>query len=311
MDLRHLRLVDTLSQEGTLTGAGKKLYLSQSALSRQLSEIEDELGVALFKREKKRMVLTAEGARVLDGAKAVLGEVRRLQEDVRRMVAGDMGTLRLGACSHTCFHWLPSVLQSFKAAYPGVSVQIDTSAAHDPVAHLATGAIDLAIVNIKEKSGRVSYRKLFDDEMFAIVRKDHAWAGEPYVTARRFADENLINYDLPIEEVVFYQRVLLPAGVTPKSLTRLPMTDAIVEMVKAGMGVAVLNQWSIEPFLTWSEELRAVRVTRNGLMRTWYAARLRDDRKPPYVTGFIDYLAKRGKRRPATPPRPTRAAKRG
>jgi LysR family transcriptional regulator for metE and metH len=296
MELRHLNLVVTLAGEGTLTSAGKKLYLSQSALSRQLREIEDELGAPLFRRVKKRMVLTTEGKRVLEGANAVLGEVRRVREDVRCMTVGDVGTLRLGACSHTCFHWLPAVLQSFKGAHPGVEVQIDTAAAHDPAAHLTKGVIDLAIVNIKPIETRISYKKLFDDEMFAVVPKDHSWAGKTHVTARHFAEEHLINYDYPIEEVVFYQRVLLPAGVTPKSLTKLPMTDAIVEMVKAGMGVAVLNHWSIRPFLETNKDLRAIRVTKNGLKRTWYAARRRDERQPPYVSAFIDHLARHAKR---------------
>ena len=73
MEMRHLRLVQTLATEGTLTAAGKRLYLSQSALSHQLREIEDEFGILLFDRCRKRMVLTPAGARVLGAADVVQG----------------------------------------------------------------------------------------------------------------------------------------------------------------------------------------------------------------------------------------------
>jgi LysR family transcriptional regulator for metE and metH len=293
MELRHLRLIHSLSEEGTLTNAGKKLCLSQSALSHQLSEIEQECGVLLFKRARKRMVLTPAGKRVLKCATAVLDELRHLHNDMRRMASGDTGTLRIAACQHACFHWLPAVLRSFRQVHPGVQVQVVTAATYEPAAHLLKGTIDLAIENFKEREPRILYKKLFDDEMVALVHKDHHWARKTYVTAKHFADEHLINYDRPLEEVVFYQRVLLPARVTPKSLTQLSMTEAIIDMVKAGIGVAVLNRWSVLPYLG-SPALRAIRVTRKGFKRVWYAAVKRGDHQPRFFATFIDLLARHG-----------------
>jgi LysR family transcriptional regulator for metE and metH len=241
------------------------------------------------------MVLTPAGKRVLKCATAVLDELRHLHNDVGRMASGDTGVLRVAACQHTCFHWLPAVLGSFKQVHPGVQVQVVTAATYEPAAHLLKGTIDVAIENYREKEPKILYKKLFDDEMVALVHKDHPWAGKVYVSAKQFADEHLINYDRPLEEVVFYQRVLLPAGVTPKSLTQLSMTEAILDLVKAGMGVAVLNRWSVRPYLK-SPDLRALRVTKNGLKRVWYAAVKRSDQQPSYLVTFIDLLARQGRR---------------
>lgn len=293
MELRHLRLIRALAENGTLTDAGKRLHLSQSALSHQLHDVEEEMGAPLFRRVRKRMVLTSLGQRMLKSASAVLDELERLHHDAKQMVEGKSGTLRLAACSHACFQWLPAVLGSFKNACPGVTVEVNSAATSDPAGHLLSGAIDLAIENIKVNAPQIVYRRLFDDEMFAVVHKDHPWANKTYVTARHFKDEHLINYDHAVEDVVFYQRVLQPAGVVPKSWTKLPMTDAIVEMVRAGMGVAVLGRWSIRPYLE-SAELRTIRVTRGGLKRTWYAATLRGQQHPAYLDRFIDLLAREG-----------------
>ena len=290
MEFRHLRLVQTLAVEGTLTAAGKKLYLSQSALSHQLREIEDEFGARLFERVKKRMLLTPVGRRVLDTADVVLGEIDSVHTDISRLTSGEVGTLRIAACRNASFYWLPLVLKQFKQRFPGVDVSIDSTSADDPADRLLSGSANLAIVNQKGDRARVAYLKLFDDEMVVVVHAEHPWARKKYVTAKHFANEHLIAYDIPFEEVVFNQKMLMPSGITPKSVTRVPTTDAIIEMVKAGMGVAVMNRWSIRPHLE-SPDLHSLRLTRKGLDRTWYAAITDDHRNPPFVTHFIGFLA--------------------
>jgi LysR family transcriptional regulator for metE and metH len=289
MEMRHLRLVQTLATEGTLTAAGKRLFLSQSALSHQLREIEDEFGIQLFDRCRKRMVLTPAGERMLGAAEVVLGEIADVRDEITRMVSGESGILRISACRYTGFHWLPTVLTHFKKRFPRVEVRIDHSSAHDPTENLKSGSVDLAIVNAKYNGQGIVYLKLFNDEMVAIVRADHLWASRSYVSARHFADEHLIGYDIPFEEVVFNKQVLKPAAVKPKSLLKLPTTDAIIEMVKAGMGVAVMNLWSVRPYLE-STDLRALRLTRNGYQRTWYAAVANGSKQPPFISHFIGFL---------------------
>ena len=165
MEMRHLRLVRTLAAEGTLTAAGKKLFLSQSALSHQLREIEDELGVRLFQRSRRRMVTTAAGQIILDGADLVLCEIENLRDDIMRLSSGESGTLRISACRCASFHWLPQVLKDFKGIYPGVEVNIDTAPTHNPIDKLLSNLIDIAIVNFKEEKNGVAHLKLFDDQV--------------------------------------------------------------------------------------------------------------------------------------------------
>jgi len=289
MEIRHLRLVRTLAAEGTLTAAGKKLFLSQSALSHQLREIEDELGIQLFQRAKRRMVLTSAGKRVLDSADVVLGEIETARNDITRMSTGESGTLRVSACCSAGFHWLPKVLKPFKKSFPGVEVRIDTASSHDPIALLMSSAADIAIVNFKREHQGIAYLKLFDDQMVTVIRHDHPWAERPKIAARDFAEAHLISYDLPFADLEFNRQILAPAGVEPKSVTKVPTTDAIIELVKAGMGVAVLNLWTIQPYLE-SHELAAVRLRKNGFDHSWYAAVTDDRRKPPYIAQFIGFL---------------------
>ena len=122
------------------------------------------------------------------------------------------------------------------------------------------------------------------------VPRSQVWSSKSHVTALDFAEVELISYDLPFEEVEFNKLMLAPAGVTPKSMTKVPTIDAIIELVRAGMGVAVLNLRSVQPHLE-ADELTTVRLQKNGFNRSWYAAVNDDHRKPPYIAHFIGFLA--------------------
>jgi len=294
MEMRHLRLVQTLASEGTLTAAGRRLYLSQSALSHQLREIEDEFGVKLFRRIKRRMLLTPAGQRVLDGAEVVLGEIDRVRDDITRLSSGETGTLRIAACRSIGFRWLPAVLNSFKNTYPGVEIFIDPSWDHDPTNRLLSGAVDIAITNSKDARPGIVYLKLFDDELVALVRADHCWASKKYITATSFADENLVTFDFPHNGLDVRTTMLEPSNISPKSVITLPTIDAIVDMVRGGAGIAVLNSWPVRPFLA-DGELRTVRLKRSGVRRTWFAAVTENDHNPPSIARFIGLLAHQGK----------------
>jgi LysR family transcriptional regulator for metE and metH len=294
MEMRHLRHVQTLAAVGTLTAGGERLYLSQSALSHQLREIEDEFGVKLFRRSKKRMLLTPAGQRFLDGADVVLSEIDKVRDDISRLTSGETGTLRIAACRSLGFRWLPGVVNSFKDSYPGVEISIDSRWDHDPTSRLLAGAVNIAVTNSKTEHPGIVYLKLFDDELVAVVRSDHSWAARDYVTASAFENENLVTFDFPPNDLDVRVAVLAGTDVNPKSVITLPTIEAIVDMVQGGVGVAVLNSWPVRPFLE-SSDLRRVRLTRAGMQRTWYAVVNGDEPNPPYVSRFVGLLAHQGR----------------
>src|SRR5688572_25792992 len=110
LSLRHLRLVQEVAAAGTLTAAAKRLYLTQSALSHQLADLERQAGAPVFTRVGKRMVLTQAGQRILEVAGNTLQQVTELEQDLRRMAAGTRGQIRLTTQCYTSYHWLPLVL---------------------------------------------------------------------------------------------------------------------------------------------------------------------------------------------------------
>ena len=107
VEVRHLRLVAAIADSGSLTRAGDRLHLTQSALSHQLRDIESRLGAALFLRVGKRLVLTPAGERLLASARDVLDRLQQTELEIRELGKERGGVLRLTTECYTCYHWLP------------------------------------------------------------------------------------------------------------------------------------------------------------------------------------------------------------
>ena len=290
LEVRHLKLVRSVNTHGSLTRAGAELHLTQSALSHQLCDIELRLGSALFLRVGKRMVLTPAGEQLLRSAVEVLATIERTEEAIRRMAVAGGGVLRISTECYTCYHWLPSLLKEYRRAHPRVEIQVVGEATQHPLPYLLDGRLDLAIVSDPVRDRRLVTRRLFDTEMVVIVAPRHPLATQPYVRVEDFAHETLIIYP-PKEESSVYQEVLVPAGIRPAELQQIQLTEAIIELVKAGLGIAVLARWAVAPHVK-AGTLRAVPLTRRGYRRTWSAATLKDMARVPYVRDFIDLVAR-------------------
>jgi LysR family transcriptional regulator, regulator for metE and metH len=289
LELRHLRLVAAIADAGSVTKAGDILHLTQSALSHQLRDIESRLNTPLFHRVGRRMVPTAAGRRLIDTALDVLAVVGRTEDQIKFAAQGHEGTLRLSTECYTVYHWLPPVLKKYRVAHPMVDVQIDASATANPVGAVLNGKLDVAIVSMPPRDKRLAMHPLFDDNMLVIVAPTHPLASRPFVRVEDFRTETLLLYARK-EDSQVYQRVLARAGVAPKAVQQIQLTEAIIELVKAGLGIAVLAEWAIAPYVR-SRQVRAMRLTRSGHRRRWCAVTLRGMSDIPYVADFIRLIA--------------------
>jgi LysR family transcriptional regulator for metE and metH len=293
IDIRHLRMVAAIATSGSVTQAASELHLTQSAVSHQLRGIEDRLGTPLFRRLGKRMVVTVAGERVLATAHRVLDEIEATEEDVRRLGAGDAGVLRVCAQCNTGYHWLPPLVDVFRRRHPTVDVSLAVECTSRPIEALLEGRLDVAIITESMRHEHVRVRPLFEDEHAAIVVPDHPFAKRSFVGPVDLAAERLLLYSSSPDDSFTIQKILRPAGVTARRVSFVMLTEAILEMVKARLGVAVMQTWAIEPALR-AGDVRAVPITAKGVRRPWSAATLVTDESVAYVEAFIDLLAARG-----------------
>jgi len=288
LEIRHLKLVRAVTAAGSLTGAGSVLNLTQSALSHQLRDIESRLGTALFLRVGKRMMLTPAGERLLRSADEVLDAIERTEDSIRQLSGADRGLLRLSTECYTCYHWLPPLLKRYRRAHPNVEVRINGDATSDPLPHLLGGGLDVAILSTPARDRRLVTRSIFSDEMVIIVDPRHPLAGKAFVTAADLASDTLLMYAQKEDSTIY--KLLAADGMVPANIHVVQLTEAIVELVKAGLGFSFLARWAVEPQVR-AGTIRAIPYTRRGYRRTWSAATLKDMARVPYVREFIDLLA--------------------
>ncbi|HEX6975021.1 MAG TPA: LysR family transcriptional regulator [Vicinamibacterales bacterium] len=310
IDIRHLHMVVAVAASGSVTRAAAELHLTQSAISHQLRGVEERLGTSLFLRVGKRMVLTAAGERMLATARRVLEDVATAEADVRRLATNATGVLRVCAQCNTGYHWLPPLVDAFRRKHPLVDVVVAVECTMRPLEALLEGRLDLAIVTQAVHNPHVRVRPLFEDEHAAIVAPDHPFASRPYVRAEDFSGERLLLYSGSADDSFTMREILRPAGVEPERISFVMLTEAILEMVKARLGISVMQTWAVEPAIR-AGDVRAIPITARGIRRRWSAATLRAAPASPHMDAFIELLAARAmpaRRRPlgrrAARPRP-------
>jgi LysR family transcriptional regulator, regulator for metE and metH len=288
LEIRHLRLLQAIAEERSVRRAADRLNLSQPALSRQLLGIEERLGAPLFLRLKKKMVLTPGGEALLSTARNVIEQLKGAEETFEGLASGTRGLVRISTECNTCYHWLPSRITRFHGAFPDVEVRLVVEATPQPMTYLLDGKLDVAICSSQVRDARCESAPLFDDDMVAVLATGHRLARKRTIAPADFAEENLLLYNMPKAANRIYREFLQPAGVEPRQTTQVQLTEAIFELVKAGLGVAVLASWAVKTQAAANEI--AARPLAPRLHRHWTAVRLKGKPAPPYITAFVDAL---------------------
>jgi LysR family transcriptional regulator, regulator for metE and metH len=290
LEVRHLRLLAAIAEEGSVTEAGRRLHVTQSALSHQLRDAEERLGAALFLRLGKKMVLTPAGEKLLVSARKVLEELHGAEAQIEGLSGGTLGVVRVSTQCYTCYHWLPLLLKRFHAKFPRVDVDIVLEATERPVDFLLAGKLDVAVITRPPRSKNLRLTPTCEDELMIVVAPKHRLASSNHVEPRDLAEETILCYP-PKEESTLLTTVLQPAGIEPQRVVPIPLTESIIDMASAGLGVAFLARWAIAGYLQ-AGRVVARPLGKNGFRRQWYAATLRSGPAALYLTEFVNLLVR-------------------
>jgi len=271
--LQHFKLVDTIVREGTLTKAASTLNLTQSALSHQLKELEKELGIPVFYRKSKKLQLSEEGSRFLTSARKILDEIQSLESSMHRYKQGETGTIRISTQCYTAYHWLPRIIKYYKRKNPGIDIHVVSGATHHPIEFLLKGELDVAIIRNRIDNPDIHYEPIFEDRLLTIMSQQHRLAEKNKIAITDFENEELfLHYNDPSSgNIPIIENLLRLHHVKPKYIHRIHYTDAIIEMVNANMGITVLADWIVQPYLE-TKDIIAKPLPQEVGKRTWYAA---------------------------------------
>jgi DNA-binding transcriptional LysR family regulator len=194
--------------------------------------------------------------------------------------------IRIGGGDAACQHLLPPVMKEFLAQFPRVHLHVSAGHTGATLARVLGGELDLGLLTMPVETDRIRVTEVGRDELVAIVPPDHAWAERRRVQASDFAEEPLVLYDRESRTTDVFLRFLLEEGVFPRVTIEVDQVAVVKELVRLGVGVAVLPAWAVRAEVA-SGALRTLGVGAHGLTRAWCIAALENGTQPAALKAIV------------------------
>ncbi|MFS4431957.1 LysR family transcriptional regulator [Chryseobacterium sp. S90] len=287
MEIKFLKLIKTIAEEGSIASSSEKLFLTQSALSHQLKDLEIQLGFKVFYRTRNKWELTEEGNVLYKTACTVMDSIGSGLNAIQQIRSGAAGTIKISTECYSFYQGLPLFIQKMKVLYPGIDVDLVLEATHKPVVKVISNEIDIAVVTSKPSGNKelVSV-EIFEDEIFAVMHQENILNDSEYLIADDFLQTHLIIHSFPLKTVSVYEEFLNPNGILPLKISAVPLTEVTLEMVQANIGITCMPKWALKSFKL-SDELKFKKIGSNGLKRKHYLIVRKSDIGKKYVNDFL------------------------
>lgn len=287
MDIKYFRLIKTISEEGNIAKSSQKLFLTQSALSHQLRELEEQLGFKVFLRMRNKWQLTEEGKELYKIGNSVLATIKKGLSNIEKIKEGSKGSIKVSTECYSFYHGLAGFIQKMGFLYPEINIDLILEATHQPITKVLSKDIDLAIVTSKPSSEELSYVEVFNDEIFALVHNENPLSKLDFLEPSSFSNTHVIIHSFPLETVSVYEHFLKPNKITPLKISAIPLTEVALEMVSANMGITCMPKWTLKSF-KFSDHLVFKKISKNGLKRSHYLVYRNEDVSKKYILDFIN-----------------------
>ncbi|MCG7363609.1 LysR substrate-binding domain-containing protein [Roseomonas sp. ACRSG] len=245
IDLDQLRTFVAVAEAQSLTRATETLHLSLPAVSRRLSALEDELGVALLARSTRRVALTQTGREFLPRARRLLDELEESLLGIRETAARRRGLVTIACIPTAAYYFLPATLADFARRFPNVRVRVMDLSADGVTDAVATGGVEFGIGMEGAVHPEVEFRPLRRDPFVLACRRDHPLAKKRGLRWADLHNETLVGVSRRSGNRLILDRALLPRGIQPNWRYEAEHLSTSLGLVEAGLGVAVVPRLAL------------------------------------------------------------------
>ncbi len=286
-DIKHLQTLQALRDTNRLSDAAEKIFVTPSAISHQLKELEDRFGCVLVYRRQQPYSFTSAGYRLLELADEILPKIQDANAEVLRLAKGESGRLHIAIECHSCYDWLLPTLDQYQRSWPDVDVDIAGGFGFQPQAALARGELDLVITSNQMEDQRLRYMPLFKYESRLAVSNQHPFAQKPFVLPEDLARETLITYPVERSRLDVFNWFLNEANVEPEKVRTAEITSLMIQRVASGRGVTCLPDWVLR---TYEDDgyITTKRLGKKGVFPKMLAAVRRDYKDLAFVQDFCN-----------------------
>lgn len=297
MEIRQLKAFLAIAEAKTFTAGARRVNVTQAAISMQIRQLEEEVGLPLFTRTPRRVILTEAGEHLLERARKILREHDAAIEEIAEIAGAEYGRLRIGSASALfATHQLPSILQNLRNKFPNAKITVSSGTSQTLVDKILHGEIDIAFVSLPVDNTHITTELLFSDEIVAIGPPDHPLASQKFISAAALAGEPLILGEKGGNTRRLIDDFFAAANLEPQIIMELSRQESINQMVENGMGVGTAGAKTI------AKEVAEGRLTSwliEGAEIKWDLglARLRGGYHSPIAKEFVRFCKENFKER--------------
>ncbi len=251
MEFHQLTYFLAAAQTQNFRKAAELCFVAQSALSRQIAALEDELEIALFTRNKKRVTLTPEGQEFARYVRNALEQLQEGQQWLTELQAGQRGLIRVGCIESLATAMLPALFASFHQRYPDVQMKVRVNHTDELIAMVEQGEIELALIlDPHQQSEVLIVKELFRQPLHLLVSAQHPLAqmAATTVTLANVTTEPFLLLDETSRMGQISKRLFAQRGPTVRPLMEIESVEGLKEMVKQGVGVTLTLPALIRPY---------------------------------------------------------------
>lgn len=256
MEIRQLKAFLAIAEAKTFTAGARRVNVTQAAISMQIRQLEDEVGLPLFTRTPRRVILTEAGEYLLERARKILREHDSALAEIAEVAGAEHGRLRIGSASAMfATQQLPSIMKRLKQKFPNSDLSVSSGTSQRLVDKIMHGEVDMAFISLPVDNPNIATELLFSDEIVAIAHPNHPLANEKFISAATLAGEDLVLGERGGNTRRMVDEFFAAANVKPNITMELSRQEAINQMVEMGLGVGLAGAKTV------AKEIREGRLT--------------------------------------------------
>lgn len=286
--LRQLNVFEAVATLLSYTKAAEALHLSQPAVSMQIRQLEDEVGLEMFEKLGKRIHLTEAGRELFHYSRAINRQLREAEEVLEHLKGLSRGRLRVAVAS-TINYYAPRLLAAFSKRYPGIGLHLDVTNRKTLVRMLEANEADMVLMGQPPSNLELESEPFMDNPLVVIAPPDHPLAREKAIALERLTEETFVMRERGSGTRQAMERFFAEKGLELRQAMEMTRAEAIKQAVRAGMGLAIVSTHTIELEL---ETGRLVILNVNGfpIHRRWYLIYRKGKRLSPVAEAFRKFV---------------------
>ncbi|HEY0829465.1 MAG TPA: LysR family transcriptional regulator [Bacilli bacterium] len=289
MELRQLQYFVKVARKQHMTRASEELHIAQSAVSRQIHQLEEELGVALFVQKGRNLQLTPVGKLFLSRVETILTDMEKAVLEIHEFLNPEAGEIRLGFPHSLGVNLIPSIVAEFRKNHPNVKFKFKQGMYNTLIRDIVNREVDLAFISpFPEKHELVTGKILLTEELYAILPPNHILAEYQSIKLDQLQNELFVLFSEGYSLRPIVWDACLKAGFTPNIAFEGEETDTIRGLVAAGMGVSLLPEMALREI----NQLQPakVRVSYPQVTRTVGLIRRSEEKLPLVAEVFHEFV---------------------